>query len=246
MNTFLKTNEYQFIDINRLTYYIYNHSYFSDDYGFPSGQLIDEPSEMSNLLKLTRKISKDKIILDVGSNCGLFCIPLSLYGYDVIGFEPVKSCVELIDIGIKKNNCKNLMVHNFALSNFNGEREIFIPNCTDNSSFNKETAICNMKNKDFQTEVVKCVKFDDWFQDDNTKKVGLIKLDVQGYEYEVLEGMINYLSKSSDIYILIEWSEKHTRLSGFSLNSIKGLLNKLGFVLTETTNHENDFLFYKK
>ena len=245
MNTSLKINEYHFKNVNRLDYYIYNHSYFTDNYGIPNGQLIDETGEMSNLINVTRKITNKQLILDIGANCGLFAIPCSLYGFDVVAFEPVKSNIELLRMGFDKNNCQNVTLCEFALSNFNGDREIYVPNCTDNSSFNSEVAVANLPDKGYVSETVKCIKFDDWYENNLTKKVGLIKMDVQGFEYEVLDGMRNFLNNSNNIYLLIEWDEKHTKMAGFSIEKIDNLLKELGFFQTEGINRGGDFLFYK-
>ena len=245
MNTSLKINEYHFKNTSNIEYYIYNHSYFTDVYRIPNEQLINETSEMSNIINATSKITKEKLILDVGANCGLFTVPCSLNGFDVIAFEPVKSNIELLKMGFSKNKCEGITLCEFALSNFNGERDIYIPNCTDNSSFNSEVAVSNLSNKEFKPETVRCVKFDDWYKDNITKKVGLIKMDVQGFEYEVLEGMTNFLNNSNDIYLLLEWDERHTIMAGFSLEKIDSLLKELGFSQSDGLYPGGDLLFYK-
>jgi FkbM family methyltransferase len=151
--------------------------------------------------------------------------------------------VELLNHNKSDNNCNNLEIISSALMDFDGYKDIFIPYCSDNTSFDESVAISNMTKKDFIVENVKCEKFDTWLSLNNISNVGFIKMDVQGFEYNVLKGMNKFLEDCNDLYILIEWDENHTIKSGNSLDKMYEFLTSKGF--KEFDSFPNDKLFYK-
>lgn len=222
---------------------INNYEYFTSEYKIPNNTPINIPEDYRTTLNLVKKIDKQKTVIDVGGNCGVFCIPIENEGYTVYTFEPVKMNVDLLELNKKVNNCNNLHIVPKALTNKKEKRTIYIPYCADNTSFNQDVAISNMKKKDYIEETVECIKFDSWINKNENLDVGFIKIDVQGFEKEVLEGMQNFLKNCHDVYIFIEWDESHTNKAGFSLQELEDLILPNGFVLKEKIFGDN--LFYK-
>jgi len=231
------------LKIESTQYTISNYDYFTTQYGIPSNTPTNIPDDYRYLLDFAKKVSKDKTIIDIGGNCGLFCIPAEKEGYKVFTFEPVSMNVELLELNKRENNCQNLTIIPKALSNNNTKKKIFIPYCSDNTSFNLSVAVSNMKIKDYIEEVVSCQTFDSWVSKQKNINVGFIKIDVQGFEKEVLQGMQNFLKHCNDVYIFIEWDEKHTNQSGSSLDELESLIVSNGFNLVE--HIFGDKLFYK-
>jgi FkbM family methyltransferase len=127
----------------------------------------------------------------------------------------------------------------------NTEKEIFVPYCSDNTSFDKEVAISNMTSKNFMVEKVLCRTLDD-FLIENPIDIGLVKIDVQGFEMNVLKGMSNFLEKSEDVTLIIEWDEKHTKQAGHSLDEMMNFLTQRNFVNTESLPGDKIFKKNKK
>jgi hypothetical protein len=98
--------------------------------------------------------------------------------------------------------------------------------------------------KNYIEEIVDCTTFDDWFKENKNLNIGFIKIDVQGFEKEVLEGMTRFLKNCNDVYIYLEWDKKLTESSGNSLNDLESILTENNFEILE--HFENDKLFYKK
>ena len=235
-------NQY-LLKIDSNNFIINNYDYFSTEYKIPNNKLVDIPDDYRIMLELVKKIDKQKTVIDIGGNCGLFCIPVEKHGYTVYSFEPVKMNVDLLELNKKENNCNNLHIVPKAVTNKTGKRNIYIPYCADNTSFNQEVAISNMKKKDYIEETVDCIKFDSWINKNKKLDVGFIKIDVQGFEKEVLEGMQNFLKNCHDVYLFIEWDESHTNKAGFSLQELENLILPNGFELKEKIF--GDKLFYK-
>lgn len=244
MSNISKTIKKYYFNLGSKRFIINNYDYFSTEYKIPSDVVTTFPSDYSVFLDLVKKIDKKKIVIDVGGNCGLFCIPVENEGYTVYTFEPIKMNVELLEINKTENNCKNLHIIPKAITNSEEPKTIYIPYCSDNTSFNENVAISNMSKKDYINELVDCVQFDTWINEHNDLDIGFIKIDVQGFEKEVLEGMQNFLKDCHDVYILIEWDETHTKKAGFSLKDLENYIYPNGFELVK--NYHIDKLFYKK
>jgi len=231
------------MDIYPNRYIINNYDYFSTEYKIPYNTPMNIPEDYRIMLDLVKKIDKQKTVIDIGGNCGLFCIPVEKNGYTVYSFEPVKMNVDLLVLNKKENNCNNLHIVPKALTNKIGKRNIYIPYCSDNTSFNQNVAVSNMKKKDYIEETVECITFDSWINENDTIDVGFIKIDVQGFEKEVLEGMQNFLKNCHGVYLFIEWDGSHTNQAGFTLKELEDYIYPNGFNLVEQIF--GDKLFYK-
>lgn len=218
----------QFIyDYNGFSFTLWIPEYWSKIYkGQPRKKLYGDYIIM---LEYVRKVDKSKFILDVGANHGIFSVPASMLGYKVFGFEPVKSNFQNLVQAREGNNLKDFEMFNLALSSENGVKDIFIPECYDNASFSQDAAIANMKGKDYQVEKVFTVRFDDWIKDNpQYSNIGLIKIDVQGGEFDVLSGMKEYLTDSHDIYVIMEY-EQHLIRMGHTYEELDALITSYGF-----------------
>lgn len=244
METTISTNIKRYLfKIEQIDYTINNYDYFTTQYGIPHDKQINIMDEYRATLSLVNKIPKGKTVIDVGGNCGLFSIPVAKDGFKVFSFEPIKMNVDLLELNKKENNCETLTIVPKALSNVNENRTIYIPFCSDNTSFNQDVAVSNMKKKDYVEEVVVCETFDKWISENKDLDVGFIKIDVQGFEKEVLLGMKNFLKDCTNVYIFIEWDANHTERAGSSLNELESILTSNGFEVVEQIF--GDKLFYK-
>ena len=170
-----------------------------------------------------------KTIIDVGANSGLFCVPLCKYGFNVIGFEPVKSNLDCLQMCIQVNNLSNLKLYPYALYNENITKDIFVPGSPDNASLNEVVAISNVKDKTHHSETIECRRLDDIIESDKIQNIGLVKSDVQGFEYPVLQGMEKLMRDTKDLSIIVEWDKHHTEMSGYSLDLISKILSDNNF-----------------
>ena len=242
-NTISTTIKKYIFKIEDIEYIINNYDYFTTQYNIPNNTPINILDEYRTTLALVNKIDKTKSVIDIGGNCGLFSIPAEKDGFTVYSFEPIRMNVELLELNKKENNCNNLTIVPIALSNVNEKRIIYIPYCSDNTSFNQEVAISNMSKKDYIEEIVECKTFDTWIKENKKVDVGFIKIDVQGFEKEVLLGMQTFLKNCNDVYVFVEWDAKHTEKAGSSLNELESLLTSNGFEPVEQIF--GDKLFYK-
>lgn len=229
-------------DYENLTFSLYIPAYWDTIYaGKPREQLYNDYCLMLDIVKKTKK---DRYVLDIGANHGLFSVPASKMGYKVICFEPVESNAKSLTMARDGNDLSDFHIFQMALSNVNGQEYIFIPECPDNASFSQAAAVSNMRRKEFHTEAVSMVKFDDWIcERPEFIDIGIIKIDVQGSEYNVFDGMGDFLKGANDIYIICEY-EHHLNNMGHTFEELDKLITSYGFHLIGHLT-PSDKLFYK-
>lgn len=234
-------------DYEDISFTLFIPSYWEKIYkGQPRKKLYHDYCVMLDLVK---KVDKSRWILDVGANNGLFCIPAVMMGYRVYAFEPIKKNFDCLEESRKLNNIKGseLTIFDCALSNEDGDYEIFVPECLDNASFSKDAAIANMKDKNFTVEKVHTYKYDSLLflrKFEKEINIGLVKIDVQGAEYEVIEGMKEFLTNAHDIYTICEY-EDHLLKMGHTFEELDELFREYGFV-EQPKILPNDKLWYKQ
>ena len=135
------------------------------------------------------------IVLDVGANLGMLCIPLVKQGYfrRAIAFEPAPETYRLLAHNISQNNLRERIdCFNYALSSVAGELELELSK--DNSGDhrirynNKQGAFQEHRRR---TIPVTGLTLDQFFAENPDLKkddVKVIWLDIQGHEGHFFEG----------------------------------------------------------
>ncbi|MBD3636203.1 MAG: FkbM family methyltransferase [Crocinitomicaceae bacterium] len=157
--------------------------------------------ELGTVSLLTHYLKKGDLFIDVGANIGF----LSLVGAaqvgeegEVIAFEPVPSTYHLLVENKQLNNFNQLHPQPFALGSVNEHRTIFQENQNRGgaSIVNKHSA------EGIQIEVV---ALDEMIFDQHVK---MIKVDVEGFELEVLKGGEQLIRKDWPILIVEHSTER--------------------------------------
>jgi len=133
-----------------------------------------ESKQRDTLIKwMGRKIHYN--FVDVGGNVGVWSIPMSKHFDNVYSFEPSRRNREALEANTA--DIKNIHIKDVALSDHN-----------DTQYFHDEIKNCGnsklWESGGTGTYKVQCSKLDDM----HIPKVGLIKIDVQGYEWQVIQG----------------------------------------------------------
>ena len=198
---------------------------------------------------------KFETVFDIGSNKGQFILLVEkLFNSDknFYSFEPITEIFEKQ----KKffSNKKNILFFNFALGKKSEKKILNITKRRDSSSF---LEINNMiKNSDHLVEEKREIEtkpLDEVIKSENLIKPILAKIDVQGYELEVLQGSENILKQIK--YIIIEVSENEIYTGQSLAKEIIKYLNDMNFNVTKETKvykipgtefKQKDILFINK
>ena len=167
---------------------------------------------------------KPVYFLDVGANCGYYSIKIAsdFPNIKIIAFEPNKEAYIKFNntLKIKQELKKKISLYNFGLSNLNTKLKI--------KSLIKHgyaqtggSSIDRTYTKGSYQESVEDFKIADKFLNIQNSKI-IIKIDVEGHEFKVLEGLQN-ITKVNECIIQIEIFEKNfLKVDNFlSLNGYK-------------------------
>ncbi len=132
----------------------------------------------------------DGTVLDIGANIGNHSVFFSNYFNKVISFEPHPKIFKILNLNTEDK--KNIEIHNFGLSNINGNNFMV----ENNLNMGGSRITNNKKNIDLS---VALKKLDDFGKE--YKNITLLKIDAEGHELEVLEGAVNIINRNKPIII---------------------------------------------
>jgi hypothetical protein len=145
--------------------------------------------------------NKDKIVLDIIANSGLYTIVSAMYGCRCISFEPQPRCTEYINMAVKANNVadKVLIVPHSVARN-----EVITPVSAETNCMGRfpvhyiERNISRDKwKKDASVNVATLFPF---------QKILLAKINTGGGEFVALESLMNHLSSGLVDELIVELS----------------------------------------
>ncbi len=156
---------------------------FVDEEIFANG--IYEP-EILQLYKKT--IKPGDVCVDIGTNIGLHALFASkLVGEtgQVICFEPIKSIFDQLSKSMDKNNMKNIIAHNKAIGQNPGKINIY------KNKNNMGASSIALQKGDFTEEI----EISNGSELNNLSKINFIKIDTEGYEWEVIQAIDTHIIK---------------------------------------------------
>ncbi len=153
------------------------------------------PNEKSLQSFLSRNLDPGDTAFDIGSYIGYTSILTSRIVKEnghVYSFEPINENLLNLKRNIKLNKCKNISIINKAPANKNGESEFIIQDKGENLGMS--SMVWGKTKDNTKKQLVKTIRVDD-----DVKLRGLspktIKIDVEGAEGLVIEGMQNLISR---------------------------------------------------
>ena len=172
------------------------------------GYEIRKPSLREDHLKRRMKLIDTyniNTILDVGANTGQYGIIMRAIGFNgrIVSFEPVNKSFQELLITIK--NDKNWTALNYALGNSDGTTLINIAgNSVSSSILDMLPSHINHRpvSKYVDKELININKLDTIFESIvKVNDINLLKIDTQGFEYNILEGASYSLSRIKGIQL---------------------------------------------
>jgi len=147
--------------------------------------------------KLVSKIlKKDMTCLDIGSNIGYYVmLEKKILGDTgkIIALEPSPENFKYLTKNVQRTNSTNIELHNIAAGNVRGKLDFFMYDGESNSGhIVPDNSFKNASGKIIQVPVT---PIDILVKDLNINKLDFLRMDVEGYEFEILKGMLNTLEK---------------------------------------------------
>ena len=167
-------------------------------------------------------------IIDVGANFGFHSLEFAdLVGDNgkVFAFEPQRLVYYQLCANILLNGYDNVWAYNIALGNKNESVLVENPNYYAEETINIGNSHINAYTN-CHNHSVDMKKLDDYCFNDVT----VLKIDVQGYEPNVLDGAVNTILKHRP-YIFIEIEEPQLQIYDFKFEDISNRLAHMGYNL---------------
>ena len=187
------------------------------------------------------------IFWDIGANIGLYSIyaSQSVDNLETVSFEPSTNNTRILTKNISKNNLENLIkVYPCALTNLkNTFLNMNESSTIEGSAHNSFGQSIDQYGKEFSPENIYKIfgtTIDQLIEDDVLSAPNYIKIDVDGFEHNILEGAKKCLSNMSIKSILIELNENHK----LQYDQVQKIMKDNDFKVLKKTNLTNSFFNY--
>jgi FkbM family methyltransferase len=162
-----------------------------------------EPEVQAALAEL---IEPDQVVYDVGANIGFFTILCSrLVGPQgkVYAFEPIPENLATLRHNVALNGLSNVVVVDKALSSQTGTAQMFVSPWSAFHSLNVEGATKQDNHGAEAGEMeVQTITLDEFLQGDGVRAPDLLKIDVEGAELIVVQGMAETLRTAQPLLLV--------------------------------------------
>ncbi|KKR08029.1 MAG: Methyltransferase, FkbM family [Parcubacteria group bacterium GW2011_GWC2_39_14] len=124
-------------------------------------------------------------ILDVGAHIGLFSLYVRALNptVPIIALEPEVNNFKRLEKTIAENQIENIQLECLALSSKSGQGNLIV----SNDSQNHRLSFASENVSGQKVEKVKTTSLADYCKKNQIKKIALIKLDIEGGEFELIE-----------------------------------------------------------
>lgn len=186
-------------------------------------------------------ISPTKDFVDVGAHCGSYTITCGKKASKIHSFEcnPQVFCYLAANVALHGLESKTFL-HQCALGDENDKMSRYIIRSQDGGG----NGLKRLNDADDERSVLTVeMKTLDSF---NLTNVGFIKIDVEGYELEVIKGAVNTLKENNYPRILFEswgdWKESEGVKSIQLRQEVFSFLSGYGYSIIEISNVQDMFL----
>ncbi len=168
-------------------------------------------------------------IFDVGANVGVYSLlaaqkrPMAT----IHSFEPTPTLAEAVSANAKLNGLNNIVVNVVAVGQEHGQA--FLHRCVGSTQSNEGMNFVSEATQDDFDVATEVISLDDYCRDRGILSVDLVKMDIEGSEYNALLGSKALLQGKAIGCLLLELSEWAAQRGGHSVADIRGLLKECGY-----------------
>ncbi|HEY6504857.1 MAG TPA: FkbM family methyltransferase [Chitinophagaceae bacterium] len=182
----------------------------------------DAPFNIENYLR------EDAIIFDIGANIGQTSLTMwkSLKHCRIYSFEPYPETYQKMLKNISLNNArKSIIPVDIALGSKEEEVAMF-QHCEVNSGSN--TIVFDDLSNKSGLKKIRMMSLDQYVNNAGLERMDFIKIDVEGFEYEVLCGAVETLAKWKPS-LFVEIDDNNLSEHGSSVNQVIEKLKEMGY-----------------
>jgi hypothetical protein len=152
-----------------------------------------EPAMIQLLEYIFNKNENDGAFYDIGVNLGQTLVKLKSVSPEMeyLGFEPNPNCVYYVNELIKANHYEKTTVFPFGISDKNSVYELALYSDDQTDSLASIIEDFRPNNPVIKKEYVPCFDMGPYWNTFKLPKIGILKIDVEGAEKEVLESFLD-------------------------------------------------------
>ncbi len=150
---------------------------------------------LTNLIK--HFLRANSTFLDIGANIGIHSLGVATQpNVKIYAFEPIDFIREKFKNNIALNNYSNITIVPLALSNENKTIK------TNFGSHSSNQGTFSIQNEAEGVNIIKCKIGDDFVNENNISTISVIKIDVEGFEMHVLQGLKQTIKNQNQLFSL--------------------------------------------
>lgn len=183
---------------------LYKKRYYKTLGSLSTGDYKCEPE----LLYIHQVLKDDSVFIDIGTNKGIYLYQAEkkIKSGKIYGFEPNTSLVNYIKPLFQKAKLFPL-----AVSSSTGTSVLHIPK-KGNGLQDTRASLEDMGDEVEKVEI-QTITLDDWAKQEKVTKIDLVKIDVEGHEFDTIKGCANILQTIKPTFIIeIELRHAHYQI----------------------------------
>lgn len=197
--------------------FIQRHLYFLGSY---------EPEQVAFWMQCARQA---EVVFDVGANVGLYSLAAAAASSRaaIHAFEPTPEMVERFRTNIALNQFDQIIVNAVAVGHQSGEIYLHYSGGTDGA--NEGMNYVSAETLETTDRVVPMITLDNYCEQHQIDVIDLLKIDIEGNEYNALRGAERLLQRSAVHSIFMELNSWAVERSGHALSDIVTLLSDYNY-----------------
>jgi FkbM family methyltransferase len=212
--------------------------------GIEAEKILEKDNEEDLLTAFLKEIRPGDIVYDIGANIGLYSLPsvLKLKGTGkVIAFEPVPPWFDRLKENIALNGLgsRQVVPFNIGLSYQDETCEMIMKGVQGSGMGGITAGYRELLDKDQgQLISVRLVRGDDFIATEGIPQPNIVKIDVEGAELQVLQGLEKSIGYKGCRFILCE---VHPHFMPHPPAQVEELLREYGFALRISEGRRSEY-----
>lgn len=163
------------------------------------------------------------VVLDVGAHVGYYTLVAARAvgpSGKVHAFEPCAETLSLLRANVRANGFENVEIHPYAAGSSDSRRPLHVTGSSDSHGLFPHPLTETLRTTEVRTVPVAQIV---------PGPVDLVKIDVEGAEFEALDGMRDLVSGDGPSVLIVEWNPACLRNAGRDPLELPRYLETLGF-----------------